>query len=56
MDDHFTALGDHGHSKFWPIRAISIMLEEPGFAKVRFKWTGRIRPLAKSMVAIARKP
>ena len=56
MDDHFTALWDHGHIKFWSIRTLSALLEEAGLGGVRFKWAGRIRPLAKSMIAIARKP
>ena len=56
MDDHFTALWDHGHIKFWSKRTLSMLLEETGFVSVRFELTGRIRPLAKSMIAIARKP
>ena len=56
MDDHFTALWDHGHIKFWSKRTLSMLLEEAGFVSVRFELTGRIRPLAKSMIAIARKP
>jgi hypothetical protein len=50
MDDHFTALWDHGTSK------LSMLLEEVGFVSVHFKWAERIRPLAKSMIAIACKP
>jgi 2-polyprenyl-3-methyl-5-hydroxy-6-metoxy-1,4-benzoquinol methylase len=56
MDDHFTALWDDGHIKFWSKRTLSMLLEEAGFVSVRFELTGRIRPLAKSMIAIARKP
>jgi 2-polyprenyl-3-methyl-5-hydroxy-6-metoxy-1,4-benzoquinol methylase len=56
MDNHFTALWDHGHIKFWSKRTLSMLLEEAGFVSVRFELTGRIRPLAKSMIAIARKP
>ena len=55
MDDHFTALWDHGHIKFWSKRTLSMLLEEAGFVSVRFELAGRIRPLAKSMIAIARK-
>ena len=55
-DDHFTALWDHGHIKFWSKRTLSMLLEEAGFVSVRFELAGRIRPLAKSMIAIARKP
>ena len=56
MDEHFTALQDHGHIKFWSTRTLSMLLKEAGFMSVRFKWTGRVRPLAKSMIAIACKP
>lgn len=56
MDDYFTALWDHGHIKFWSIHTLSMLLEEAGFVSVRFMWAGRIRPLAKSMIAIASKP
>ena len=56
MDRHFTALWDHGHIKFWSIKTLSMLLEEAGFVHVRFKRVGRIPVLAKSMIAIARKP
>jgi len=38
------------------IRTLSMLLEEAGFVSVRFELTVRIRPLAKSVIAIARKP
>ncbi len=56
MDDHFTALWDHGHIKFWSIKTLSILLEGAGFVGIRFKRVGRIPALAKSMIAIAHKP
>jgi 2-polyprenyl-3-methyl-5-hydroxy-6-metoxy-1,4-benzoquinol methylase len=56
MDDHFTALWDHGHIKFWSTKTLSILLEEAGFVGIRFERVGRIPMLAKSMIAIARKP
>lgn len=56
MDKHFTALWDHGHIKFWSERTLRMLLEEAGFADVRFSRVGRIPPLAKSMIAIARRP
>lgn len=55
MDNHFTALWDHGHIKFWSERTLQILLEEAGFKEITFKRVGRIHPLAKSMIAIARK-
>jgi 2-polyprenyl-3-methyl-5-hydroxy-6-metoxy-1,4-benzoquinol methylase len=56
MDQHFTALWDHGHIKFWSIKTLSLLLEEAGFRDIRFRRVGRIPPLAKSVIAIARKP
>lgn len=56
MDSHFTALWDHGHIKFWSIRTLTVLLEEAGFTDIRFKRCGRVPLLAKSMMAIAKKP
>jgi len=56
MDHHFHALWDHGHIKFWSIPTLTELLREAGFETPRFERVGRISPLAKSMIAIARKP
>lgn len=56
MDQHFTALWDHGHIKFWSIDTLSALLREAGFRDITFQRIGRIPALAKSLVAIARKP
>ena len=56
MDQHFTALVDHMHIKFWSIKTLSTLLEEAGLEIVEFKRVGRIPALAKSMIAIARRP
>ena len=56
MDAHFTALWDHGHIKFWSIKTLGELLREAGFVDIRFERVGRIPALAKSMIAIARKP
>lgn len=56
MDAHFTALWDHGHIKFWSIKTLSQLLEEAGFEKIEFARVGRVPTLAKSMIAIARRP
>ncbi|MBP9181993.1 MAG: class I SAM-dependent methyltransferase [Fuscovulum sp.] len=56
MDRHFTALWDHGHIKFWSIRTLSRLLSEAGLQDIRFLRVGRVPALAKSMIAIARKP
>ena len=56
LDNHFTALWDHGHIKFWSIRTLTQLLKEAGFVHIRFERVGRVPQLAKSMIAIARKP
>lgn len=55
MDNHFTALMDHGHIKFWSYKTLRLLLEEVGFRDIEFHRVGRIAPLAKSMLAVARK-
>lgn len=56
MDDHFTALWDHGHIKFWSKKTLTNLLSEAGFDVVNFEYAGRFHPFSKSMFAIARKP
>lgn len=56
MDKHFHALWDHGHIKFWSIPTLTTLLIEAGFETPRFERVGRVPPLAKSMIAIVRKP
>ena len=56
MDNHFTALWDGGHIKFWSIRTLTQLLEEAGFEAPAFKRVGRVPQIAKSMIAVARKP
>jgi len=56
MDRHFTALWDHGHIKFWSMVTLGELLREAGFEAVRFVRVGRVPALAKSMIAIARRP
>lgn len=56
MDTHFTALWDHGHIKFWSIHTLTKLLREVGFADIDFMRVGRMPVLAKSMIAIARRP
>lgn len=55
-DRHHNPLWDHGHIKFWSRDTLGTLLEETGFVDVQFERVGRIPPLAKSMVATARKP
>jgi 2-polyprenyl-6-hydroxyphenyl methylase/3-demethylubiquinone-9 3-methyltransferase len=55
MDDHFTALWDYGHIKFWSMKTLRILFQERGFSDISFVRVGRIPLLAKSMIAIAKK-
>lgn len=56
MDQHFTALWDGGHIKFWSCKTITHLLEEAGFTNVRFDFSGRAPGLWMSMIAAATKP
>jgi 2-polyprenyl-3-methyl-5-hydroxy-6-metoxy-1,4-benzoquinol methylase len=56
LDAHFTALSDHGHIKFWSIKTLSLLLQEAGFENIRIERVGRLPPIAKSMLAVARRP
>ena len=55
MDDHFTALWDYGHIKFWSIPTLTALLSEAGLEVVECYRVGRVPVLAKSMVLVARK-
>lgn len=55
-DNHYTALWDHGHIKFWSIKTFGELLQESGFKVTAWRRIGRIPALAKSMVAIAERP
>ena len=56
MDQHFTALWDNGHIKFWSIKTLTKLLSEAGFIDIRFHRVGRLAALAKSMIAVAQRP
>lgn len=56
LERHFTALWDGGHIKFFSIATLRELLTEAGFQNIRFIRFGHISPLAKSMIAIARRP
>jgi 2-polyprenyl-3-methyl-5-hydroxy-6-metoxy-1,4-benzoquinol methylase len=55
-DRHFDPLRDGGHIKFWSIATLRQLLEEAGFQRITFRRVGRIPLLAKSLIAITRKP
>lgn len=53
MDQHFTALWDGGHIKFFSVATLSQLLKEEGFDSIHFKFAGRSPYLWKSMLAAA---
>ena len=56
MDAHFTALWDYGHIKFWSTKTLHSLLAEAGFREISFRRVGRVPPLAKSMIALGKRP
>ena len=54
MDNHFTVLWDGGHIKFWSKRTLSKLLKEFNFEMCKFKGSGRIPLLWKSMFIVAK--
>lgn len=55
MDEHFTALRDGGHVKFFSIKTLSKLLESEGYSDLEFQFAGRHIPyLWKSMLCSAR--
>jgi len=56
MDAHFTALWAGGHIKFWSVRTITDLLTGAGLTVERVIRVGRVPPLARSMLIVARKP
>jgi 2-polyprenyl-6-hydroxyphenyl methylase/3-demethylubiquinone-9 3-methyltransferase len=56
MDAHFTALWDNGHIKFFSQKTLHVLLSQAGLTNIEFHRVGRIPALAKSMIAIAKKP
>jgi 2-polyprenyl-3-methyl-5-hydroxy-6-metoxy-1,4-benzoquinol methylase len=55
-DAHLTAVWDGGHIKFFSTRTLRQLLVEVGFRDITFMRAGRIPALAKSMIALVRKP
>ena len=56
LDAHFTALWDHGHIKFWSPATLTELLTGAGLEVRAVRRVGRVPALAKTMLAIARKP
>jgi 2-polyprenyl-3-methyl-5-hydroxy-6-metoxy-1,4-benzoquinol methylase len=55
MDNHYTALWDGGHIKFWSRATLTSLLEERGFRVIRFEGAGRVPLLWKSMIVTAQR-
>jgi 2-polyprenyl-3-methyl-5-hydroxy-6-metoxy-1,4-benzoquinol methylase len=55
LDDHFTALWDYGHIKFWSIRTLRSLFEEYHFKPHRTAFCGRFYPLSKSLLMIFKR-
>lgn len=55
-DRHFAPLWDGGHIKFWSRKTLTQLLEGAGLDVLRFRRVGRIPVLAKSMIAVVRRP
>ena len=55
MDDHYTALWDGGHIKFWSIKTLTALVVEAGFSVERVQRVGRVPVLAKSMIFTLRR-
>lgn len=55
LDNHFTALWDHGHIKFWSVKTLSRLFSEQNMQCEKVIRVGRIPILAKSMILVFRK-
>lgn len=55
MDQHFTALWEGGHIKFWSKPTLDTLFTRNGFVPLDFARVGRLPALAKSMVAVYRR-
>jgi 2-polyprenyl-6-hydroxyphenyl methylase/3-demethylubiquinone-9 3-methyltransferase len=56
FDDHVNTLRVHGRIKFWSRGTLTRLLEEAGFRVLEYRLAGRIRPLAKYMIAVPPRP
>lgn len=55
-DRHLSPLWDYGHVKFWSPDSLTALFAEAGLRVERVHRVGRIPALAKSMIAVARRP
>ena len=56
FDKHFDPLWEGGHLKFFSIRKLRQLFAEAGLKSVQFVRVGRVPPLAKSIIAVVRRP
>jgi 2-polyprenyl-6-hydroxyphenyl methylase/3-demethylubiquinone-9 3-methyltransferase len=56
FDKHFQPMDVHGHIKFWSERTLSELLRSVGLDVQYFIKSGRVPWLAKSMIAVAKRP
>jgi 2-polyprenyl-3-methyl-5-hydroxy-6-metoxy-1,4-benzoquinol methylase len=54
MDQHFTALWEGGHIKFFSVATLSQLLTQEGCTDIKFKFAGRLPYLWKSMLCSCR--
>lgn len=54
-DSHFDPLWDEGHLRFFSEKTLKLLLLEAKFTSIRFIKSGRMAPLYKSMIAVAKK-
>ncbi len=54
MDDHFTALWDGGHIKFFSVPTLSKLLKSENCTDIKFKYAGRIPYLWSSMLCMCK--
>ena len=55
LEAHWDPLWDGGHIKFWSKSSLTTLLTEQGLTVETIYPVGRIAPLAKSMIAVAKK-
>ena len=55
LDQHFTALWEFGHIKFFSIKTLSKLSLETNFKTVKYSGVGRFYPFWKSMYFIFEK-
>lgn len=55
FDDHVEPRRVHGHIKFWSRDTLRSLLEAANLEVLEFRRAGRIPPLARSMIAVARR-